>query len=286
MPVAVVLAVQVNIEILRAFVRLRRAAIINSALLKVIDEMSVKVESHDQAISELVTAIRRMMKALRGLPPSPLRSFPLAIDAVQIEALRIEDSADPPHHVFMLLVPAIGDHLQEQRVSVRPANIIGRTRILAGHTARQRQVAGRHGLGWFDDDAVLPAIAHVVVVLELTAWAELRNHSGNGNAALIAVVAGFRIAVHFLDPPVRRNDTGADMKLVCMRVVPAHDPLQIAVQARERPLIRDDHASPDKRLHVAQFNAQCDGLRSWGGGHSAAICDNRGAQRKAVESWR
>lgn len=54
-------AVQVNIEIMRAFVRLRRAAIISSELMKLVDDLSVKVESHDQAIGELVGAIRRMM---------------------------------------------------------------------------------------------------------------------------------------------------------------------------------------------------------------------------------
>jgi hypothetical protein len=56
-------AVQVNIEIMRAFVRLRRAAIICSELMKLVDDLSVKFESHDQAISELVAAIRQMMEA-------------------------------------------------------------------------------------------------------------------------------------------------------------------------------------------------------------------------------
>lgn len=55
-------AVQVNIEIMRAFVRLRRAAIISNELMKLVDDLSVKVESHDQAIGELVAAIRQMME--------------------------------------------------------------------------------------------------------------------------------------------------------------------------------------------------------------------------------
>jgi hypothetical protein len=62
-------AVQVNIQIMRAFVRLRRASIISSELMKLVDDLSVKVESHDQAIGELVSAIRRMMEA----PPEPER---------------------------------------------------------------------------------------------------------------------------------------------------------------------------------------------------------------------
>jgi DNA-binding PadR family transcriptional regulator len=56
-------AVQVNIEIMRAFVRLRRASIISNELVKLVDDLSAKVETHDQAIGELVTAIRQMMEA-------------------------------------------------------------------------------------------------------------------------------------------------------------------------------------------------------------------------------
>lgn len=62
-------AVQVNIEIMRAFVRLRRAAVVSAELVKAIDDLSTKVASHDQAIKKLVASIRLMMEA----PPEPER---------------------------------------------------------------------------------------------------------------------------------------------------------------------------------------------------------------------
>lgn len=62
-------AVQVNIEIMRSFVRLRRAAVISGELVKLIDDLSTKVASHDQAIKKLVASIRMMMEA----PPEPER---------------------------------------------------------------------------------------------------------------------------------------------------------------------------------------------------------------------
>jgi hypothetical protein len=56
-------AVQVNIEIMRAFVRLRRATQVSRELVKVIDELSARVDSHDGVISDLVEAIRRMVES-------------------------------------------------------------------------------------------------------------------------------------------------------------------------------------------------------------------------------
>ena len=62
-------AVQVNIEIMRAFVRLRRAAILSSELVKLIHDLSSKVDTHDQVIKDLVTTIQNMIEA----PPEPGR---------------------------------------------------------------------------------------------------------------------------------------------------------------------------------------------------------------------
>ena len=56
-------AVQVNIEIMRAFVKIRRAALVSHELVKVIDELSARVDSHDGAIGELVEAIRRLVES-------------------------------------------------------------------------------------------------------------------------------------------------------------------------------------------------------------------------------
>jgi hypothetical protein len=51
-------AVQVNIAIMRAFVRLRRASLVSGELMKPIEDLSERVESHDLVIGELVEAIR------------------------------------------------------------------------------------------------------------------------------------------------------------------------------------------------------------------------------------
>jgi len=51
-------AVRANIEIMRAFVRLRRAALVSQQLLRLIEDLSGRVDSHDQAIAALVKAIR------------------------------------------------------------------------------------------------------------------------------------------------------------------------------------------------------------------------------------
>ena len=56
-------AVQVNIEIMRAFVRMRRAAQVSRELMKVIDELSARVDTHEGAISDLVEAIRHLVES-------------------------------------------------------------------------------------------------------------------------------------------------------------------------------------------------------------------------------
>jgi len=49
-------AVQVNIAIMRAFVRLRRASLVSGELMKLIEDLSERVDSHDAVIGELVEA--------------------------------------------------------------------------------------------------------------------------------------------------------------------------------------------------------------------------------------
>ncbi|HTQ35813.1 MAG TPA: ORF6N domain-containing protein [Steroidobacteraceae bacterium] len=58
-------AVRVNIEVMRAFVRLRRAAVISGEILKLIEDLASRVDANDQAIEQLVEAIR----ALTSTPP-------------------------------------------------------------------------------------------------------------------------------------------------------------------------------------------------------------------------
>jgi len=54
-------AVQANIEIMRAFVRLRGLLAANRELVSKLDELGRKVSSHDQAITGILSAIRQLM---------------------------------------------------------------------------------------------------------------------------------------------------------------------------------------------------------------------------------
>jgi hypothetical protein len=69
-------AIRVNIEIMRAFVRLRRAAIVSQKLMSLIEDLSARVDSHDAVISELVESIRQLVAA-----PARGRSRPIGFTA-------------------------------------------------------------------------------------------------------------------------------------------------------------------------------------------------------------
>ena len=61
-------AIAVNIEIMRAFVRLRELIASNKELAAKLDQLEKKVGSHDQAITEIMVAIRQLMA-----PPAPTK---------------------------------------------------------------------------------------------------------------------------------------------------------------------------------------------------------------------
>jgi len=56
-------AIAVNIEIMRAFVRLREMLASNKALAKKLEELERKIQTHDQAITGILNAIRELMAA-------------------------------------------------------------------------------------------------------------------------------------------------------------------------------------------------------------------------------
>ncbi len=60
-------AIAINIEIMRAFVRLRAMASTNKELAGKLNELERKLSSHDQAIAGILDAIRRLMAP----PPQP-----------------------------------------------------------------------------------------------------------------------------------------------------------------------------------------------------------------------
>jgi len=59
-------AVEINIEIMRAFVRLREMILSNKDLARKLDALEHKLESHDVNIRSLFEAIRQLMA-----PPAP-----------------------------------------------------------------------------------------------------------------------------------------------------------------------------------------------------------------------
>lgn len=61
-------AIAINIEIMRAFVRLRQMIATNKELAKKLDELERKLATHDQAIAGLINAIRELTS-----PPEPAR---------------------------------------------------------------------------------------------------------------------------------------------------------------------------------------------------------------------
>ena len=75
-------AVQVNIAIMRAFVRLRRASLVSGELMKLIEDLSERVDSHDAVIGELVEAIHQL-----AVSPPRERSRPIGV-TVDLEADR------------------------------------------------------------------------------------------------------------------------------------------------------------------------------------------------------
>ena len=61
-------AIAVNIEIMRAFVRLRRASVVSEKLLSVVAELAQRVDAHDSAIKSLIESIRRLVEPKRAPP--------------------------------------------------------------------------------------------------------------------------------------------------------------------------------------------------------------------------
>jgi hypothetical protein len=56
-------AVRVNIQIMRAFVRLRRAVVVSAQVMALLDDLSKRVDVHDGVIADIVESIRQMVEA-------------------------------------------------------------------------------------------------------------------------------------------------------------------------------------------------------------------------------
>ena len=65
-------AVRVNIEIMRAFVRLRRAAIVSGQVMALVEDLSKRVDVHDAVITDIVESIRQMVEGPSGSRARPI----------------------------------------------------------------------------------------------------------------------------------------------------------------------------------------------------------------------
>ena len=71
-------AIAVNIEIMRAFVRLRRASVVSEKLLSVVAELAQRVDAHDSAIKSLIETIRHLVE-----PAPPRRKRPIGFVPIE-----------------------------------------------------------------------------------------------------------------------------------------------------------------------------------------------------------
>jgi hypothetical protein len=69
-------AVKVNIDIMRAFARLRRAAIVSSQVMALVEDLSKRVQVHDAVIADIVESIRQLVES-----PAGGRSRPIGLTA-------------------------------------------------------------------------------------------------------------------------------------------------------------------------------------------------------------
>lgn len=69
-------AVRVNIEIMRAFVRLRRAAIVSAQVITLVEDLSKRIDVHDAVITDIVESIRRIVDG-----PGASRARPIGFTA-------------------------------------------------------------------------------------------------------------------------------------------------------------------------------------------------------------
>ncbi len=65
-------AMEISVYVVRAFVKLRELLTSNQALAKKLDQLEHKLSTHDQAITEILQAIRQLMT-----PPAPKKKRPI-----------------------------------------------------------------------------------------------------------------------------------------------------------------------------------------------------------------
>jgi ORF6N domain len=81
-------AIQVNVAIMRAFVRLREMLSLHKELARKLSELEQKIEGHDTAIQSLFEAIRQLMSPEEAEKTKPEIGFHVKEDAVPYRVKR------------------------------------------------------------------------------------------------------------------------------------------------------------------------------------------------------
>jgi len=70
-------AIAINIEIMRAFVRLRRASVVSEKLASIVAELAQRIDTHDAAIKNLIQSIRRLVEPRAAPTKRPIGFVPI-----------------------------------------------------------------------------------------------------------------------------------------------------------------------------------------------------------------
>ena len=76
-------AVRVNVEIMRAFVRLRRVLAVNAELAARLDELERRVGQHDEQFTAVIRTIRQLME-----PPEQAKRRKIGFHVTEADAPR------------------------------------------------------------------------------------------------------------------------------------------------------------------------------------------------------
>ena len=140
----------------------------------------------------------------------------------------------------MFFMARISDGGQELGISVRSADIFGRTGIFTVEAPNAQSLLRVAGVRVFDDHDMVPAVAEVVEVVKTSRL--IADGLGENDSLLIELLE--------LLGPVRIVGAvafAAENELMQVAIGPAHAGLQDVVQPRELQILGNEQSSPNPR---------------------------------------
>ena len=158
------------------------------------------------------------------------------VDRLQVKLFRVELSADPFEHLFVLFVLRVPDGFEKIGIAVDSAAVFGRAGARAVKAARVTSLGiGRKN--FFKHDLMLPAVAKVILVNYFSPrHGEDLIEPHFPFVPCLGEIIGVRNAV--IDSP--------DDELVQVAVEPAHDLLNDPVELGKRDIAPDLKPPPDR----------------------------------------